>query len=272
MEKKTLFKLFWLIVLLMARSPWAFSQNEHYLATRIKPGDICYLDEGGNERFISYRDWNRDNPPGELLGVVFFTYYGVRPPAMEGEKVWFGWMISIEESEECPWAPENSICYNTCIANYPVDGLSTPWNPSHIQKYISLADTCGWQNTYRILEYIYTGKGAVLSDATSPVLRYIFAEKNGVTDFSVKPTMGKKSWYLPSLGQIRMAYSMIGPVNKALAACGGTLLNTSVSWHSSTELDNSNNSVWAVNGRGICPYDNNAKKHIARNVRAVREF
>jgi len=272
MVKKMLFKQFWMIALLMAISHGAFSQHEHYLATRIKPGDICYLDGGGQERFIGYRDWDNANPPGEVVGVVFFTYYGVRPPATEGEKAWYGWMISLEESGECAWAPTTSICYNTCVAQYAVEGIYTQWNPNHVQKLNALADTCGWQNTYRILEYIYTGNGMVLSDDTSPVLRYVFAEKNGVTDFSVKPAMHKKSWYLPSLGQLRMVYDEIGAVNMALAACGGTLLTESASWYSSTELDNSSNSVWAISGNGVCPYSNYAKKQIARNVRAVRSF
>ena len=248
-----------------------YSQNEHYLATRIKPGDICYRD-GGVERFIGYRDWDSSNPPGVPIGVVFFSFYGPYPPGTNGEVGWHGWLIDIGESDSCVWAPTNTICYNNCVASYAVEGIDTPYNPHYYVQNTALADTCGWQNTYRILEFIYTGQGEVLSDNTSPVLRYIFAVKNGVTNFSVKPTMQAKSWYLPSLCQLRMAYGEIGPVNMALAACGGALMTQDHTWHSSTENNEASDAVWGVNGKGVAPRANMEKKDLYRRVKAVRQF
>ena len=271
MEKNVLLKQICIMTCFLALYNMVFSQDEHYLATRIKPGDICYLD-GGEERFMGYRDWNQSNPPGTPIGVVFFTYYGTFPPDTEGEKGWHGWMIELGESDTCAWAPETSVCYNNCVATYAVEGINTPFNPNNYQKTRALADTCGWQNTFRILEFLYEGQGTIVSDATIPSLRYIFAEKNGVTDFSVKPVMNSHSWYLPSLGQLRLAYGEIGPVNSALAACGGTLLTSGNAWHSSTELSSPTNSAWGMNDRGYCPAGNLAKKHRYKKVRAVRCF
>lgn len=249
-----------------------YSQDEHYLATRIKPGDICYVDGEGHERFIGYRDWDMGNPPGDPIGVVFFSFYGPYPPGTDGETGWHGWMIELGESDSCVWAPETSPCYNTTVARYAVTGVSTPYNPHNNQRNHALADTCGWQNTYRMLEFLYAGQGTTLSDATLPVLRYVFSAKNGVSDFSVKPSMQERSWYLPSLGQLRLLYDEIGAVNKALAACGGVLMSEKHSWYSSSEFQSPANAAWAVNGRGICAAGNMAKKHLYKYVRAVRNY
>lgn len=249
-----------------------YSQDEYYLSTRIKPGDICYRDGGGAERFVGYRDWDSSNPPGTPVGVVCFSFFGPYPPGTDGPTGWHGWLVELGESDTCMWAPETSPCYNNSVATYTVAGISTPYNPNNYQKNQALADTCGWQNTYRILEFIYTGQGAVLTDDICPTLRYIFAAKNGVSDFTTKPSMQHLSWYLPSLGQLRMAYGEIGAVNQALAACGGTLMSRYDSWHSSSELKSPVNSAWGVNGRGVVTTGNVAKKHRYKKVKAMRNF
>lgn len=249
------------------------AQDNGYLTHRIKPGDLMYLDGQGNECFVDYRQWDQNAPLGTLVGVVFYSYYGTEPYALGDQPGWHGWLAAIDESSPLAWAPQNTVCYNNCVALYEVEGVSTPYNPNRDNKDLANADTCGWQNTYRLLEFLYTGQQTTLSTATSPAFHYLFATKNGIADLSVKPTMHRTSWYMPSYGQIRMLYSQLGCVNAAMKACGGTMLNSSRVWYTSTELGSTNlQGVWSLTNYGNSGTGNALLKSTARYVRAVRNF
>lgn len=251
----------------------AIAQESGYLTNRIKPGDILYLDGQGQEGFVDYREWDSDNPPGTALGVVFYSYYGTRPCDAEGQaKGWHGWVVALDESEPCAWAPENTLCYNHCVASHTVDGVDTPWNPHALFVSYANGDTCGWQNTKRFLDYVYTENNMALSEEVSPAFHYIFAEKNGVQDLSQKPVMQDDTWYLLSYGQLRVLYGYLGCVNKAMVACGGTMLSEG-SWYSSTEVGPTcEQAVWCYHYDGYTSVaDGWLKKH-ERQVRAVRSF
>ena len=270
-KTKNRIKQLYLFILLMMMGMDGNAQESGYLTNRIKPGDILYRDGGGQEHFVDYRQWNRDNPPGTALGVVFFSYYGTVPFGVEGvEPSWHGWVVETGAGVECAWAPVGSVCYDTCMARYPVEGITTPWNPIHEVAAFGIADTCGWQNTKRIVEFIYTGCGAVISESTMPPLYYIYAEKNGITDFSQKPPVRGDSWYLLSYGQLRILYSYLGCVNTALAACGGTLFSEGI-WYSSTEVSTRSNACWSFQDTGGSTTAGWFKDRI-RNIRAVRSF
>ena len=260
-------------VLFIVAGVMAVAQENGYLTNRIKPGDICYLDGGGAERFIDYRQWDSVNPPGELVGVVYYSYYGSEPYGIEGESAaWHGWIVAPDESEPVSWAPDSTICYDTCVALYPVEGVNTPYNPDNRQKDISVRDTCGWQNTYRLLEFIYTKHHTTLSGNTSPAFYYVFAEKNGVIDFSVKPTMSRTSWYVPAYGQLRFLYGNLGCINAAMAACGGQRFSTGC-WYSSTEVGKSClQAVWNLRHQGYSSVANGWLKQYNHTIRAVRNF
>lgn len=259
------------ILFLLRCVGWA--QDNGYLANRIKPGDLMYLDGQGNECFVDFHQWDQDAPLGTLIGVVFYSYYGVEPYAVTDQPGWHGWVVEINESAKVAWAPQNTVCYTNCVANYQVEGIDTPYNPNRDQLDLAWADTSGWQNTYRFLEYLYTAQHKTLSASTSPAFYYLFSTKNGVTDFSVKPPMHRTSWFMPSYGQVRMLYSQVGCVNSALKACGGTLFETSHSWYSSTEIGTVNKqAVWSVTGYGYSNTDPGWLKSQERNVRAVRIF
>ena len=262
------------VILLLIASVMAVAQERGYLTNRIKPGDIFYLDNQGNECFMDYRLWDRDNPPGEAQGVVFYSYYGTFPSGVEGgEEGWHGWIAALDEVDSLVWAPENSLCYDTVVALYPVEGISTPWNPYHEAVAFAIGDTCGWQNTQRFLEFVYTGSGTVLSDAVSSAFTYLFTEKNGIDDFSQKPIMTPTSWYLMGLGQLRVLYGYAGCVNSAMAACGGTLLSNNKKWLSSTEVGvTRHNGVWYLYYDGSTPSAPGWLKHYSGTVRAVRSF
>lgn len=249
------------------------AQDDGYLANRIKPGDLMYLDGQGNECFVDYRQWDQNAPLGTPIGVVFYSYYGVEPYALTDQPGWHGWVVAMDESDAVAWAPQNSPCYNNCVAYYEVEGINTPYNPNRNQKDLAYADTCGWQNTYRFLEFLYTGQQRTLSESTSPAFYYLFASKNGVTDFSVKPSMHRTSWFMPSYGQVRMLYSQLGSVNLALKVAGGTMLNPARSWYSSTEIGTEKiQAAWSVNSYGYSNTEPNWVKDQQRNVRAVRIF
>ena len=259
------------IILLSSLSGWA--QQEGYLAGRVKSGDLMYLDGQGRECFVDYRQWDKNQPLGTLVGVVFYAYYGVEPYALDGQPGWHGWLAAIDESEPVAWAPQNTLCYNNCVAQYGVEGVQTPWNPQRDCINLANADTCGWQNTYRMLEFLYTGHHTTLSEETSPAFHYLFASKNGVTDFSVKPVMGRTSWFMPSYGMLRMIYGQLGCLNSALKACGGTLFEPGRSWYSSTEIgDSEKKAVWSLTSWGYSYTSNEWQKHYARYVRAIRIF
>ena len=249
------------------------AQDEGYLTHRVKTGDLMYLDGQGNECFVDYRQWDPNQPLGELVGVVFYAYYGVEPYALDDRPGWHGWLAAIDESGPLAWAPQNTVCYNNCVANYAVEGVVTPWNPKTNCVNQANFDTCGWQNTYRFLEYLYMGQHTTLSEETSPAFYYLFSTKNGVTDFSVKPTMSRTSWFMPSFGMLRMIYAQVGCLNAALKACGGTMFNSGRSWYSSTEVGNSNKqAVWTLNSWGYSYTSNEWQKHNTRYVRAIRIF
>ena len=249
------------------------AQDDGYLAHRVKPGDLMYLDGQGNECFVDYRQWNQDAPLGTPIGVVFYSYYGVEPYVVDDQPGWHGWVVAIDESAKLAWAPQNTVCYTNCVAFYEVDGVVTPYNPNRNQKDLAWADTCGWQNTYRFLEFLYNGQHRTLSASTSPVFHYIFSTMNGVADFTVKPSMHRTSWFLPSYGQVRMLYSQLGCVNSALKACGGTLFRLANSWYSSTEVGEENKqAAWSVTGYGFSNTNPGWLKNQERNVRAVRIF
>jgi hypothetical protein len=259
------------ILVLLCRTVWA--QHEGYLANRIKPGDVMYIDGQGQERFVDYREWDKNHPLGEVIGVVFYSYYGVAPYALDDQPGWHGWLMAPDESGLLAWAPQNTACYNRCVASYAVEGVETPYNPNPSNKHLAMADTCGWQNTYRLLAFLYEDQHTSLSTATSPAFHYLFATKNGVTDFSVKPTMERTSWFMPSYGMLRMMYGQLGCLNNALLACGGTLMDTSKCWYSSTEFGNSDpRVVWSLNGYGYSYTNTGWFKSDARTVRAVRIF
>ena len=259
------------ILSMLTHSLWA--QDNGYLANRIKPGDLMYLNGQGEECFVDYREWDRNAPLGTVVGVVFYSYYGVGPYALTNQPGWHGWLAAIDESDPLAWAPQNTACYNNCVAFYEVEGIVTPYNPNRDNKDLAIVDTCGWQNTYRMLEYLYTGQHTTLSPNTSPAFYYLFATKNEVSDFSVKPMMHRTSWYMPAYGQVRMLYGQLGCVNAALAACGGTLFSLSRSWYSSTEVGNDQKqAAWSVTSYGHTDTATGRLKSQARNVRAVRNF
>lgn len=266
-------KQWYVFILLFMAGLVAVAQENGYLSHRIKPGDILYLDGNGEECFLNYRQWDNDNPPGEAQGVVFYSYYGTSPFGLENEpSAWHGWVVSLDESGPLSWAPENSCCYDTCVALYPVEGINTPWNPYFDHLLYAIADTCGWQNTKRFLEYVYTGKGLSLSESISPAFMYLFAEKNGVVDFTQKPLMKGDSWYLMGYGQLRVLYGVMGCVNTALAACGGTLF-TENEWYSSTEVGGDQpNVVWCLVYDGSTPKANGWLKKQEYRIRPVRSF
>ena len=266
-------KQLYLFILLMIMGMNVPAQENGYLMNRIKPGDILYRDGDHQEHFVDYRQWDQDDPPGIALGVVCYSYYGTVPCGVEGaEPGWHGWVVETGEKDSCAWAPENTICYDSCVAKYPVEGVYTRYNPTSDPVTYGNSDTCGWQNTKRLLEFIYTGCGSELSDAVSPALMYIFAEKNGVTDFTEKPVMRGDSWYLLSFGQLRVLYGMLGCVNTAMAACGGLLFSEG-SWHSSSEIGNNyKNANWTVAYHGAAFNTTNWQKSLKRKVRAVRSF
>ena len=270
---KNKFKRMYLFVFLIIACFSVTAQESGYLVNRIKPGDICYRDTEGHEQFVDYRQWDQANPPGTALGVVFFSYYGTRPCGIEGvEKAWHGWIVSVDQNDTCIFAPVTSICYDTCVALYPVEGINTPYNPAELPSSLCVADTCGWQSTKRLLEFIYTGCGAVLSDETLPALRYIFSEKNGINDFSQKPPMTADSWYLMGYGQLRILYGYLGPVNAAMAACGGALFSVET-WYTSTEVSyRYPKSVWSYGHDGTNCTTAGWFKDKGRVVRAVRSF
>ena len=248
------------------------AQVGSYLTDRVKVGDLLYLDGGGNEHFIDYRLWDQDDPPGEPLGVVVYSYYGTAPFAPSGEPAWHGWIMEIGQSSEMAWAPSGSPCFSNCVSLYAVSGVNTPYNP-HFNSKSATGDTCGWQNTYRFLEFLYASQSSVLSTDTSPVFHYVFSEKNGVTDFSTKPTMAKTSWYLPAFGQLRVMYGSMGTVNAALNACGGTIFTNSGFWWSSSEVGTvDQRGIWSLNYGGISTVSNNWLKSMLRWVRAFRNF
>lgn len=269
---KNKIKQMYLFVFLCITVVSAYAQTEGYLTNRVKPSDILYRDGGGQEHFMDYRQWDQDNPPGTPLGVVFYSYYGTMPYGVEGaEPGWHGWVVELGERDNCQWAPTSSVCYDTCVARYPVDGITTPFNPFHEVVALGIGDTCGWQNTKRLVEYIYNGCGEEISESTSPPLHYIYAEKNGVTDFSQKPVVRGDSWYLPSYGQLRMMYGFVGFVNAGMVACGGTLLLQG-SWHSSTEVSTCSSANWSsVYDGSQCSTAGWFKKS-TRKIRAVRSF
>ena len=274
MKTKKQTKQWYVFLILLVAVVVASAQDRGYLDHRIKAGDIFYLDATGKECFIDYRQWDKDNPPGVAQGVVYYSYYGTVPYGAEGESpAWHGWIVSLNESDQICWAPENTICNDTCVAMYAVEGISTPFNPNHMPGEYAQRDTCGWQNTYRLLEFIYTKHHTTLSDQTSPPLFYVFSEYNGVSDFSEKPVMTRSSWYFPSFGQIRYLYGHWGFINAAIEACGGTRLYAANRWQSSTEVGSYNlKGIW-----GFFGYDDNVLstgilKKYALNVRAVRNF
>lgn len=272
-KKRNQLKQISICFLLLSMGQALLAQDNGYLANRIKPGDLMYLDGQGNECFVDYRQWDKTAPLGTLVGVVFYSYYGVGPYALTDQPGWHGWLAAIDESDPLAWAPQNTTCYNNCVALYEVEGIDTPYNPNRDNKDLAIADTCGWQNTYRLLEYLYTGQHTTLSEDTSPAFHYLFATKNGVTDFSVKPTMHRSSWYMPSYGQVRMLYGQLGCVNSALEACGGKLCHYYSSWYSSTELGNSEKTAaWSVTGMGHTDTGSYWLKYNTHNIRAVRNF
>lgn len=249
------------------------AQQEGYLTNRIKPGDLMYLDGQGQECFIDYREWDNSQPLGEVVGVVFYSYYGVEPYTLDDEPGWHGWLASVDESPKIAWAPQGSPCYTQCVALYEVEGVDTHYNPNVSNKHMAMGDTCGWQNTYRLLEFLYEGQHIPLSEATSPAFYYLFTTKNGVADLSVKPTMERTSWFMPSYGMLRMLYGQAGCINAALKACGGTMFNQGRSWYSSTEYGDTNPSVvWSLNGYGYSDTNTGWLKSETRYIRAVRIF
>ncbi len=251
----------------------AMAQNKGYLTNRVKTGDLMYLDDQGNECFIDYREWDKNNPLGELVGVVFYAYYGVEPYAQDGQPGWHGWLAAIDESGPVAWAPKNTVCYNQCVALYEVEEVSTPWNPNRDQIHLANADTCGWQNTYRLLEFLYNGQHTTLSESTSPAFYYLFATKNGVTDFSVKPEMHRTSWFMPTYGMLRMLYGQMGCLNSALKACGGTQFSHAGSWYSSTEVGSAyKQAVWSLSWFGNSDTSPLWTKDYTHSVRAIRIF
>lgn len=270
---KNKIRQFYLFIFLFMNVFPSHAQLEGYLTNRIKPGDIFYRDEGGQEGFVDYRQWNQADPPGIALGVVFYSYYGTVPPETEGvEAGWHGWIVALDQRDSCAWAPEGSVCNINCVASYEVEGIYTPWNPMDEGVAYALGDTCGWQNTKRILEFIYTGAGETLSEAVSPALYYIFSEKNGVTDFSQKPLMQGDSWYLMGYGQLRVLFGYFGFVNAAMASCGGTLFSLDA-WYTSTEVSlDHKKGVWSYDGTGWMPNRENWFKKNPLSVRAVRNF
>jgi len=170
------------------------------------------------------------------------------------------------------WAPEGSVCRDNCVALYEVEGVETPFNPEYRRKEIAIRDTCGWQNTYRLLEFVYEGQQTTLSEETSPAFLYVFQQKNGVDDLSTKPSMTGSSWYVPAYGQLRYLYGSMGFVNAGLAACGGTRFTTG-SWYSSTEVGTTCiEAAWNLHHYGYSSYLNGWYKQFKHRVRAVRNF
>ena len=272
-SRQNLLKQISICFILLLWSVSSGAQTNGYLTNRVKTGDIVYLDGQGNECFVDYRQWDKNQPLGELVGVVCYAYYGVEPYAVDGQPGWHGWIVATKESSPLAWAPENTPCYDNCVAQYGVDGVNTPWNPHKSCINYANLDTCGWQNTYRFLEYLYTGCHTTLSEAVSPAFYYLFATKNGVTDFSVKPVMDRTTWFMPSYGMLRMIYGQVGRINAALKACGGTLFYSGRSWYSSTEIgDSCKQAAWSLTGWGNSNTSSGWLKNKTRNVRAVRIF
>lgn len=248
----------------------SMAQGNGYLTNRVKMGDIFYVDGFGDEHFIDYRLWDQSNPPGTALGVVSYAYYGPLRYDPSSPPAWHGWIVETGSSEPCAWAPVNTLCYNNTVADYEVEGINTPWNPSGNPNLNAILDTCGWQNTRRFLEFVYTGHSRTLSTAISPAFYYVFSQKNGVSDFSTIPPMDKDCWYLPSLGQIRALYGAAGYVNAALHACGGVML-MGQDWFSSTEIGITN-LVWGIMDTGASTVDEYRSKDRSRYIRAFRNF
>lgn len=274
METRKQKKQWYVLVLLMFAIVIAMAQESGYLSHRIKPGDICYVDANGEEHFIDYRQWDSVNPPGDAQGVVCYSYYGTLPYGAEDEPAaWHGWIVSLDYAMNLAWAPENTICYDSCVALYEVDGIDTPYNPTHMAKHYGQFDTCGWQNTYRVLEFIYTKHHTTLSDQVSPLFRHIFEEHNHVSDFSEKPVMTGSSWYLPSYGQVRYMYGQIGVLNAALKACGGTLFVAGDRWSTSTEVGTWNQrGVWVHFSTDITQTFEGYLKKYGHHIRSFRNF
>ena len=269
---KNKIKQLYLFVFLCVTVVSAYAQSEGYLTNRIKPGDILYQDGNGEEHFVDYRQWDQANPLGTVLGVVFYSYYGTVPGGVEGGELgWHGWVVETGERDACQWAPIGSVCYDTCVARYPVEGIVTPFNPFHEVTSRGIGDTCGWQNTKRLVEFIYTGCGAQISEATSPALNYLYSEKNGIADLSQKPVVRGDYWYLPSYGQLRMMYGFMGFVNAAMAACGGTMFSQGT-WHSSTEVSTCSSANWSNVYDGSQCTTSGWFKKTTRKIRAVRSF
>ena len=246
------------------------------VSSRIKPGDILYVDGMGEERYIDYHDWDSSEPPGTALGVVFYAYYGRTPYEVsndiETEPEWHGWIVSVEE-DSCIWCPTTSPCYNTCVANYEVGGINTPNNPYH--PFNIPHDTSGWQSTYRILDFIYEGQNKILSNSVMPPLYWIFSMKNGVTDFSTMPAMGWDSWYMPSDAQYSILYGYLGCVNAAMTACGGIRFRNFQRWLTCTERGGTyprKIQVMFYTGKFLDVDNQQTDKKYGGALRAVRNF
>lgn len=251
----------------------AQAQVGDYFVNRVKVGDIYYVDAGDNDRFIDYRSWDQGNPPGVPKGIVVYAHYGPKPADPTSEPAWHGWIVAIQGSEPMAWAPTGSICYNNCVAAYAVPGISTYFNPNANTNLGSMGDTCGWQNTYRVLEFIYTGQGTTLSSEISPVFHHLLSDCNGVTDFSSKPTMSYTSWYLPSYGQLKVMVGSIGAINAALNACGQTEFTITETFWTSSEYGPGNVGVaWAISSSGVGSTSPNWLKNKLRSVRPFRNF
>lgn len=258
-------------IILLIRGVYLPCYSQEGSRTRVKIGDIMYLDGSGNEHFCDFRQWDTLHPLGDLLGIVFYTRFVYDA---DSNKIWHGWVMYPHEGVNLMWAPQNSICYSNHIASYATSGVSTPHNPAPNYQNKATKDTCGWQNTYRLLDFIYTGQGQTLTNEVSPAFYYIFHDLNGIQDFSTKPIMTASSWYMPSFGQLFQIFGCSGYLNASIAACGGDFLVNEGCWCGSTEgAPRFPSRLWVCTYMEACvvapPY---GIKNYSFKIRPVRSF
>lgn len=269
LSKENLIKI--VLAILLIRGVLSPCSAQEGSRTRVKLGDIVYLDGSGKECFVDYRQWDTLNPLGDLVGVVFYSHFVYDA---DSNKVWHGWIIHPDEGVDLQWAPQGSICYTNHMASYEMNDVFTPNNPAPKFQNKATKDTCGWLNTYRILDFIYTGKNQTLTEEVSPAFYYLFHDINGISDLSTKPEMTPSTWYMPSFGQLFHIFGCSGYLNVSLSACGGSLFYNNGYWCGSTEASPSfPNRLWICSYNELCisapPY---GTKSYTFHIRPIRSF
>lgn len=243
-----------LAVVLALASAQLLAQG-HDNTTRVKPGDIFYIEAGTNaKRFIDYRSWN--SGLGTPQGVVFYSYYGPRPSAPTETPSWHGWIVDKDlTSPSCAW----------CMCQQSAGGIDILTNYALED---AMLDTAGYQNTKKIIEVFNDPK-------TDPVYR---TEYDSWGNYSAAPACYHKdntshSWYLPALGQLNVLIGQLGVVNAALSVCGTPIrVSGWCNWWSSTQRQTTIRPQIAVIGPNACINTDGQDQYGPHLVRAVKSF